>query len=471
MDTRSLGTSETSSQAACRFPPKIYYVHAAHVGLSTASANLFERCRAMGFDHLGCAPIFAPGDSGDVFLAGDLERAHPAFDTTMGADDVAAALAAECRNHELKLVVDIVVDRVDPRGSFAATRSDLFSTRSGSELPVDPRSIALRSRAAHARRDRPEEAAALAGFWHARLQRLVEAGVAGFRFIGPQALAADLWRGLLGRLKAKAPGLSALAWTPGLKWAEVEALSGAGFDGVFSSAAWWDYRAPWFVEEYDILRRVAPVLGCPEVPFERRLADRLSEETDVVAAYRRALRVLAGALDGMLMPAGFERAAAIAMDRRGPAADGDQVPLHDLAGEVREANAMLDGFSHMGTRNELRTLSGADDDTTVLLRLDANDARRAGRALAILVNPDATRPQQPTVSLDPPPPGAGAALGRPASAEAGDALSALAPAEVRLIELSRTIPVRHRARAGRRALEAAMAGAANRGRPDFAGRR
>jgi starch synthase (maltosyl-transferring) len=59
-------------------------------------------------------------------------------------------------------------------------------------------------------------------------------------------------------LRDRSPGFVALAWTPGLKWSQIDALAGAGFDGVFSSVAWWDYRARWFVEEYDILRRVAP---------------------------------------------------------------------------------------------------------------------------------------------------------------------------------------------------------------------
>jgi hypothetical protein len=34
--------------------------------------------------------------------------------------------------------------------------------------------------------------------------------------------------------------------------------------------AWWDLRASWFVEELEILRRVAPIIACPEsVPLDQ----------------------------------------------------------------------------------------------------------------------------------------------------------------------------------------------------------
>jgi starch synthase (maltosyl-transferring) len=460
METRSLGTLARSRPVASRFPPKIYYVHPAMVGPFDAWNHLFERCRGMAFDHVLTAPLFVPGESGDIFLAGDPDRANPAFDAKMDADELAAALADECRRRELNLMVDVVIDRVDPNGRLATSRPDLFAARAVGGQNVDPRSARTFSRAAYARLDTVEHARVLVGYWRDRLQRLLDAGVKGFRFLNPHALTAALWRELLGELKVHAPGLTALAWTPGLKWTEIDQLSGSGFDGVFSSVAWWDHRAAWFVEEYDILRRVAPVLGCPEAPFDRRLVERLGAEANVAVVYRQRLRVVAAALDGMLVPMGFEHAADVPMDAKRSTPDDlkDAEPRPDIVEEVRAANMLVDRLSTMGQGNELRKLTDPEDQTTALVRLDASDARGARQGLAILINPNPTQPRQLAICLDPLPSAAGLALGQPSPVDGQrDISSALDPAEVRLIGLARTGEIRQRARPSRQALAAAMA--------------
>jgi hypothetical protein len=239
MGIPKLGPQTRSRHSAIRLAPKIYYVHPAMVGSWDEWSRLFERSRGMAFDHVLSAPVFAPGEAGNIFLTGDADRAHPAFDQAIGADEVAAALAEEARCHELKLMIDVVIDRVDPDGRLAASRRDLFARWPRGARNADPRSTAVSSRAAYARLDAAADAHALVGFWHDRLQRLLDSGVKGFRFLNPQALTPSLWCALFGVLKSRAPDLLALAWTPGLKWTEIEQLGGAGFDGVFSSVAWW----------------------------------------------------------------------------------------------------------------------------------------------------------------------------------------------------------------------------------------
>ena len=74
---------------------------------------------------------------------------------------------------------------------------------------------------------------------------------------------------------AEATGARFLAWTPGMKRHDLHRLDGADFAAVFSSAAWWDGRSSWLVEEHEALRPIAPVIAVVEAPFAQRLADRL----------------------------------------------------------------------------------------------------------------------------------------------------------------------------------------------------
>ena len=121
--------------------------------------------------------------------------------------------------------------------------------------------------------------------------RLARAGVIGFRCDAPHQLAAPTWRRIIEGVQGAADGARFLAWTPGLGWPQIAALADAGFDGVFSSVAWWDGHASWFVTENEILRRIAPVIAAPEGPFDVRLAARLSPTDDLGRTYLHRLRL------------------------------------------------------------------------------------------------------------------------------------------------------------------------------------
>ena len=106
-----------------------------------------------------------------------------------------------------------------------------------------------------------------------------------------------------------------------MNWSHIADLRSAGFDAAFSSAAWWDGRAGWFVEEHELLRGIGSVVGSPEAPFGPRLARRLEGATERQPSYRHMLLRAAATGNGLLVPMGFEFAADRDMDRRGGVPD------------------------------------------------------------------------------------------------------------------------------------------------------
>ncbi len=101
-----------------------------------------------------------------------------------------------------------------------------------------------------------------------------------------------------------------------MSWSRIADLAGVGLDAVFASTAWWDGRAGWYVEEHEVLRRIAPVVAPVEAPFGNRLASRARVEQQVPLLYRQILQVAAATADGLLMPMGFEFMARLPNDPR-----------------------------------------------------------------------------------------------------------------------------------------------------------
>jgi starch synthase (maltosyl-transferring) len=98
-------------QTSDHFVPRIYYFHPLLAGEPSSWRRHLNRCKDMGFDHVLLAPIFAPGEDGDIFLTADHDRAHPAVSSAT-ADAIVEGFAKSCRACGLSLFLDIVVGEV-----------------------------------------------------------------------------------------------------------------------------------------------------------------------------------------------------------------------------------------------------------------------------------------------------------------------------------------------------------------------
>src|SRR5262249_52150218 len=129
--------------------PRIYYLHPLMAGPPPEWPRHAARCRDLGFDHLGCGPLFAPGRSGDIFLAADHETANPAWPARGPADRSIEKLARICGAQGPKLTLALGPAGVAPGGARAgrATGGSRAAYLSNGARP-DPRASRTPSNAA-----------------------------------------------------------------------------------------------------------------------------------------------------------------------------------------------------------------------------------------------------------------------------------------------------------------------------------
>ena len=449
---RRSGYGETSSVEPARPPAnrRIYYLHLALAGAWPRAAAHLDRAADLGFDTVLISPPFAPASDGDVFLTANHELAHPG----LGGGDVWAAvgaLASQAAGRNLALYMDVALSRLAPEHPLVASRAGIF-VQDGATAPADPRRGASTTGVRPGFED-PVAADAIAAFATEVIHRGAEAGLTGVRVMSAQA-GAEVWRRVTEAVRRTHPGFIFIAETEGAPRDAVLALVGCGFDALTSSLPWWDGRARWFVEEYEALRSVAPLIAEIEPPFGPRLASRV-EAGQTLAAYVQRLTLAAATGSGLLAPMGVEAAVPWPLDPREGEPDAFEQamanPAVDLVEAVRTANALSRELSRFD--GELRMLTGEAADATALLRADAPDVRRAGAGLLILLNPNTTAPAH----LD------GGLLAR-AGAEfetferiggRGEAFAPLGPGEVRLLLARRAQAVACRLEPGTRAAEGA----------------
>ena len=381
------------------YAPRIYFIHPLLVGHLDAWSAQFERAAALGFDHVLIGSPFAPGKSGHLQLVADHDQLHPAFAAADDANTALARLVRAARAQGLALLIDVVLDRVAAESEFARRHGDWFHHAAPDEGRLDPRHPRQDDHAAYANFGDARTAAGLGAWWSERLSALAQAGVAGFRFDSPHQVSVDIWRALGAALRASHPDTRLLAATPGLARGELARLEHAGFDSVFSSVRWWDFRDDWLVEEHAALARIGAPIAFPEAPYGPRLANDYASSADAVAierAYRRALDACAALGTGWLMPMGFERGIDEPFSYRSGSPEAyhaaSETGRFDLSEYIAQTNRMIEQTPLLATVGEVRALSSAGAHVAALLRGESADLRDAREGVLLLANPDLNAP-------------------------------------------------------------------------------
>lgn len=370
-----------------------------------------------GFNHICVGPVFDLGPGDDPLLVFDHYRSIANFDSVRAPADLIKHLRQTCEKVGLALFVDVALDRVARGGASANALAGIYESMPGLN-PLDPR-IDRREATSALLRAGAEEAAA--HWWAELMSELVTAGAQGFRLLGLDGLPPLALGGILDRVRTKT-ACALWGWTPGLPWPRHGELVGAGLSAVFASVSWWDGRAAWFVEEYESLRRIAPVLGVAGAPFDEQAASR--------AAVARSMMLAAATTDGVFVPEG--------------ASDSEALQ--------RAAN-LAEAIASRGISGSVRALVSPAEAVSVLLRTDGADVRGARRSAAIAINNDLLHARELPFDLAILPPAAGGAL----CAKDAQSTVSLQPGEIRVLDVTPTRPVRSAKRPGKREVNAAAA--------------
>jgi len=140
-------------------------------------------------------------------------------------------------------------------------------------------------------------------YWIALAEHYAALGVDGFRCDAAYKVPAKLWRNLIGTIKHSTPGVKFFAESLGCPIEDTVRLAQSGFDFIFNSSKWWDFTAPWCLDQYRQTAPLVPSVSFPESHDTKRLAAELNGDQAAVKM-RYAFSALFSA--GVMMPIGFE---------------------------------------------------------------------------------------------------------------------------------------------------------------------
>ncbi|AYC99887.1 alpha-1,4-glucan--maltose-1-phosphate maltosyltransferase [Neorhizobium sp. NCHU2750] len=358
-------------------PPQIYYVHPLALAGITAWEEMFGHARDLGFDTVLSGPLFHRGKGTSVFTAADFDRLDPALGLGRDPVEAIAALVAAAGRHELKFMLDLVIDQV--------AVDDAHETA----IAADPR---LKPQQNGGRRIDFLAETRQIDSWRGRLEAFAGAGVAGFRCLGIGRVASEVWHDMIAHTRRAKPDTIFVAWTPGSPFAARRALAGTGMDGSFSSLAWWDMEERWIMDEYQIQRDLGYQIAFPEAPFGRRIAHGTDGCEILKRKAIRSLKLASTFTSGLMIPMGFEYGISLPLDPLYGDGSGlrglkDQ-SSYDLSADIREITAQTNKSAAGFARRPLKLVSASQGPVVGLFQTDEEDSRASEKMRVVLLNRD-----------------------------------------------------------------------------------
>ena len=332
--------------------PRIYNLFPLLVGSVADWKKQLPRIARMGFDWLYINPFHYPGFSGSLYAVKDHYRLHPVFKGASKKSDDALLrdFTAAAGKQGLAVMMDLVInhtardsDLVTEHPAWYAREPD-GAVRSPSAIdPADATNVTVWGDLAEIDFAERPELAEIVAYWTDLVRHYVELGFRGFRCDAAYKVPASVWIELIRAARASRPDAVFAAETLGCTLEQVEQLRPAGFDFLFNSSKWWDFRSDWLLRQYDAFRHIAPSIAFPESHDTERLAVEAAAQGIVArdqleALYRQRYLFAAAFSTGVMMPIGYEFGFRRKLDVVGTRPEDLEEPQFDLSDFIAEVN-------------------------------------------------------------------------------------------------------------------------------------
>jgi starch synthase (maltosyl-transferring) len=351
---------------------RIYNLFPLLVGSVEDWKEHLPRVAAMEFDWVFLNPFHYPGFSGSLYAVKDYYRLHPMFQgaSEAPADELLAGFVREAGENELRVMMDLVINHTAKDSLLVEEHPEWFAREEDGSIrspravdPDDPSNVTVWGDLAEIDYDNPKVREGVVDYWRELVRHYASLGFRGFRCDAAYQVPADVWAAVIAEARAVDPAVEFFAETLGCTREQIEALREAGFDYLFNSSKWWDFREGWLLEQYESFRRIAPSVAFPESHDTGRVG---AEANETVARLRYLFAAFFSA--GVMMPLGYEYGFCKQPHVVKSTPQDWEEPQYDLSEFVRETNRMKAECPPLNEEGPQEMISGWDSPVTVLLR-------------------------------------------------------------------------------------------------------
>jgi len=269
-----------------------------------------ERAAGMGFDWVFVNPVQRLGASRSVYSIADYFSFNPVFldpATSASPEEQFRRMISQARSAGLKVMTDLVINHCAIDSALTHEHPEWFVREpdgriANASCEQERKKVVWKDlaqfdyRSSQGREGLYEHCLRV-------VEHLLGLGFEGFRCDAAYQVPPEIWRRLIHDVRAKHPHACFVAETLGCTADQTKETARAGFDFVFNSSKYWDFRDWWLIEQYNLVRETTRSISFPESHDTPRLCEEFHGGIDAMKQ-----RYLFSALfsTGVMIPIGFE---------------------------------------------------------------------------------------------------------------------------------------------------------------------
>jgi starch synthase (maltosyl-transferring) len=353
----------------------------------------FPRIREMGFNWIFVNPIQQPGMSGSIYAIRDYFKINPALcesSQDKSPEGQVREMVEVAQKQGLQLMIDLVINHCSIDSPLLKEHPEWFEMDESGEVvhphaDQDGKKVVWGDLARFGYR-KEKDSEGLVRYFLNLLRHLIDLGFRGFRCDAAYQIPPEVWKRLIGEIKEWNENVLFLAETLGCTPKETKKTARAGFDYIFNSSKWWDYKSRWLMNQYNLTRDIAPSISFPESHDTLRLFRELDGNLNgVKQRYFFTTLFSAGAMITMGFEFGFRKKPHVA---KTTPADWEDTGI-DLAPFIRKVNKIKEAYGvfqeeamiQMHTVDNPQVLvmwkgsSSTDEEALLILNKDINNTQ------------------------------------------------------------------------------------------------
>ncbi len=290
-------------------PVLIYNLFPRLAGNFLQWSSHLERIKKMGFNWIYINPFQYPGFSGSLYAIKDYFSFNPIFvdeKSRLTPLEQLKSFLDSAHNSGLNVAMDLVVSHTAKDHPFVRDYPYWYKKNEKGEVKSpgawDNGKWVEWGDLAEIDNETTVEKEKLWNYWYELILFYINLGFDGFRADAAYAVPEALWKFLISGVKNEGKNIIFFAESLGCPLEKTLMLSKAGFDFIFNSSKWWNYKDKWLIEQYELTRKHAPSISFPE----SHDTERLYGEAKNFEEFKQRLIFTCFFSTGWMIPIGFE---------------------------------------------------------------------------------------------------------------------------------------------------------------------
>ncbi len=359
---------------------RIYNLFPRLVGKIPNWVNHFPRIVQMKFNWIFLNPINYTGFSGSLYSIKDYYKLNPLFyypENGQSESDQIHWMLNSAHEQGLKVMLDLVINHTAVDHPFTVDHKSWYKLKDGKIVNPgawdDGKWVSWGDLAEIDNESSPDRKE-IWKYWLELVTYYLDLGFDGFRCDAAYKLPRELWEYLIGESKRKHSDVVWFAESLGCPIEETIELSKSGFQYVFNSSKWWDYKKEWCLEQYSENAPYSKSVSFPESHDTPRLFAETKGDS-IMVNHKYLFSALFSS--GVMIPVGFEYGFQKHLNVVETTPEDYEDTQHDFSDYITKVNNLKSQFQIFNEESDNHQIKYTENpDIIIILKTSINQKER-----------------------------------------------------------------------------------------------